>query len=193
MTIRSIIYKLSSTVTGGAIIIAVTSIASRILGLVRDRLLASTFGGSGSLDPYFAAFKVPDLIFNVLVLGALSSSFIPVFVNYIKKDGDPGKEEAWRIANSVLNILVISLIAFGFLFYFLAPWIVPLIAPGFDAAQTAITIDLSRVMLIAILFFGISNVASGVLNAMKRFSSFAFAPVMYNLGIIAGIAFLTPR
>lgn len=190
---KSIVFKLTTTVTGGAIIIAATSILSRILGLVRDRLLASTFGGGGELDAYFAAFKVPDLIFNILVLGALSSSFIPVFIHYYKKDESVSKEEAWRIANSVLNILLAALFVLGFLFYILAPVIIPLIAPGFSGDKLATTIDLSRIMLIAIIFFGVSNVVSGILNAMKRFTAFALAPVLYNVGIIFGIVLLTPR
>ena len=123
--------KLSTTILGGAIVIGLTGVLSRVLGLVRDRLLASTFGGGGALDPYFAAFKLPDFIFNVLVLGALSSSFIPVFVGYLKKhDGDsaPNNDEAWRIANSVLNLLLIVIVGLGIIFFIFANQLVPLIA-----------------------------------------------------------------
>jgi len=193
MNTKSFIRKLTTTVTGGALIIAGTSILSRFLGLLRDRLLASTFGGGGALDPYFAAFKVPDLIFSTLVLGALSSSFIPVFIGYIKKDDGVSRKEAWRVANSILNLLLIVLIVLGALFYIFAPQIIPLIAPGFSPDKQDITVQLSRVMLIAIVFFGMSNVVSGILNAMKRFTAFAMAPVMYNIGIIFGIVALTPR
>jgi len=193
MNVQTFIRKLTTTVTGGALIIAATSILSRFLGLLRDRLLASTFGGGGALDSYFAAFKVPDLIFNVLVLGALSSSFIPVFIGYIKKNDPSSRDEAWRVANSILNLLLIVLIVLGILFFIFVPQIIPLIAPGFPAEKQNITIQLSRVMLVAIVFFGISNVVSGILNALKRFTSFALAPVLYNLGIIFGIVALTPR
>lgn len=193
MNSQTFIRKLTTTVTGGALIIAATSILSRFLGLLRDRLLASTFGGGGALDSYFAAFKVPDLIFNVLVLGALSSSFIPVFIGYIKKNDPEARDEAWRVANSILNLLLIVLVVLGILFFIFAPQIIPLIAPGFSAEKQDITIQLSRVMLVAIVFFGISNVVSGILNALKRFTSFALAPVLYNLGIIFGIVALTPR
>lgn len=193
MSAKTFFIKLNTTVTGGAIILAVTSIFSRVLGLLRDRLLASTFGGGGALDTYFAAFKVPDFIFNVLVLGALSSSFIPVFIQYLRNKDDVAKDEAWKVANSVLNILVIVLFTFAILFFILAPVIIPLIAPGFTQDKLAQTIQLSRVMLIAIVFFGISNVVSGILNSLKRFTSFALAPVLYNLGIIFGIVFLSPK
>ncbi len=187
--------KLSTTILGGAIVIGFTGIISRVLGLVRDRLLASEFGGGGALDPYFAAFKLPDFIFNVLVLGALSSSFIPVFVGYLKKhDGDQStNNEAWRVANSVLNLLLIVLVGLGIIFFAFANQLVPLIAPGFQGEQLTTTIHLSRIMLVAIIFFGASNIVSAILNSFKRFFAFALAPVLYNLGIIAGILWFVPR
>ena len=101
------IKKLQTTIAGGAIIIALFTVVSKILGLLRNRLLASQFGAGDILDTYFAAFKIPDLIFNILILGALSASFIPVFVSYWSKD----KEETWRMTNSVLNILLLALIS----------------------------------------------------------------------------------
>ena len=93
--------KLQKTVMGGAMIIALFSILSRILGLLRDRFLSSTFGAGQVLDAYYAAFRLPDLIFNTLVLGALSSAFIPIFIKYWRKD----KEESWQITNGVMNLL----------------------------------------------------------------------------------------
>jgi putative peptidoglycan lipid II flippase len=188
-------YKLSTTILGGAIVIGLTGVLSRVLGLVRDRLLASSFGGGGALDPYFAAFKLPDFIFNVLVLGALSSSFIPVFVGYLKKhdSSDTSNDEAWRIANSVLNLLLIVLVGLGLIFFIFANQLVPLIAPGFSGERLATTIRLSRIMLVAIIFFGASNIVSAILNSFKRFFAFALAPVLYNLGIIAGIIWFVPR
>lgn len=188
-------FKLSTTILGGAIVIGLTGVLSRVLGLVRDRLLASTFGGGGALDPYFAAFKLPDFIFNVLVLGALSSSFIPVFVGYLKKhdSADTSNDEAWRIANSVLNLLLIVLVGLGIIFFIFANQLVPLIAPGFSGERLTTTIQLSRIMLVAIIFFGASNIVSAILNSFKRFFAFALAPVLYNLGIIAGILWFVPR
>lgn len=188
-------HKLSTTILGGAIVIGFTGILSRFLGLLRDRLLASEFGGGGALDPYFAAFKLPDFIFNVLVLGALSSSFIPVFVQYLKKDeqGLTRESEAWHIANSVLNLLLIVLIGLGGLFFIFAGQLVPLIAPGFSGEQLESTIHLSRIMLVAIIFFGASNIVSAILNSFKRFLAFALAPVLYNVGIIVGIVVFVPR
>lgn len=192
---QKIWHKLATTVAGGAIIIAGASILSRLLGLLRDRLLASHFGAGDVLDTYYAAFKIPDLVFNVLVLGALSSAFIPVFVEYLQKgrEEESKKAEAWHVANSMLNILLIGLLLVGGLFFIFAHQLVPLISPGFSPEKQAVTIKLTRIMLMAIIFFGASNIVSGILNSFKRYLSFAFAPVLYNLGIIFGILFLVPR
>ena len=186
--VRSLKRKLTTTITGGAIIIAVFSLLSRILGLFRDRLLFSTFGAGDVLDTYYAAFKLPDLIFNTLVLGALSAAFIPVFLDYWHKD----KEQAWKIANSILNITIFILFALGIAAFYLAPELIQIIAPGFDVGKRIETAELTRIMLIGILFHGLSNVASSILNSFKRFLAFAVAPVMYNIGIIVGILFLVP-
>jgi len=184
----SLKHKLTTTITGGAIVIAGFSLLSRILGLIRDRLLFSTFGAGDVLDTYYAAFRLPDLIFNTLVLGALSAAFIPVFLEYWHKD----KEEAWKIANSILNIILVTLFVLGVLAFYFAPELVSMIAPGFDLEKRIATAELTRIMLIGILFLGLSNIASSILNAFKRFTAFAIAPVMYNIGIILGITVLVP-
>ena len=186
--ITSLKHKLTHTITGGAIIIAAFSLLSRLLGLVRDRLLFSIFGAGDVLDSYYAAFRLPDLVFNTLILGALSAAFIPVFLEYWHKD----KKEAWRIANTVLNTTLLILFVFGVAAFIFAPEIVQIIAPGFELQKRLATAELTRIMLIGILFLGLSNVASSILNAFKRFTAFALAPVMYNLGIIAGILILVP-
>jgi len=180
--------KLFTTITGGAIIIAFFSLLSRVLGLVRDRMLFSTFGAGDVLDTYYAAFRLPDLIFNTLVLGALSTAFIPVFLEYWHKD----KEKAWRIANSILNIMLVVLLALALLGFYFAPEMISWIAPGFDIEKRLVTAELTRIMLLGIIFLGLSNIASSILNAFKRFTAFAIAPVMYNVGIIIGIVVLVP-
>jgi len=181
--------KLSTTIAGGAVIIAVFTIISKFLGLLRDRLIASSFGASDITDVYFASFRLPDLIFNTLVLGALASAFIPVFIKIYNKN----QTQAWRITSSILNIILIVLGVLVLIFFFLAPKIVPLIVPGFDLEKQKITVELTRIMLFSILFFGASNVISSVLNSFKRFVAYSLAPIMYNLGIIFGIVVLVPR
>ncbi len=187
--------KLTTTLTGGAIIIAAASVASRLFGLVRDRLLATQFGAGDQLDVYYAAFRIPDLIFNVLVLGALSAAFIPVFVQYIEraKSNPESRTEVWHLANSMLNILLVGLVVLGIVLFICAPLVVPLIAPGFDADKQLLVVKMTRIMLGSIVFFGISNVLTGILNSFKRYVNFAFAPVMYNVGIIIGILIFVPQ
>ena len=186
-------HKIQTTVAGGAIIIAGASIISRLLGLIRDRLLASTFGASDILDTYYAAFRVPDLIFNILVLGALSSAFIPIFLKYWKSgESEESKKEAWLITNSILNILMVILILLGIIFFIFAPQVISLITPGFSPEKQMETANLTRIMLFSIFLFGISNIFSSVLNSFRKFLSYAIAPIMYNLGIVIGIIFLYP-
>mgnify|MGYP001578275075 FL=1 len=186
--IANLKHRLTHTITGGAIIIAAFSLLSRLLGLLRDRLLFSLFGAGDVLDTYYAAFRLPDLVFNTLILGALSAAFVPVFLEYWHKD----RKEAWRIANTVLNSTLVILFVFGLAAFIWAPEVIKVIAPGFSFEKRLATAELTRIMLIGILFLGLSNVASSILNAFKRFTAFAVAPVMYNLGIIGGIIILVP-
>ncbi len=187
--LKKIWLKLNNTTIGGAIIIAFFSVMSKIVGLLRERLLAVHFTGNqiDILDSYYAAFKLPDIVFNTLVLGALSSAFVPVFVRYLHRN----KTEAFRIANSLLNILLIVIFALTIIGIITADKIVPLLVPGFDPAKTALTVRLTRIMFIAVIFFTVSNVFSGLLNSFRKFFTFSLAPIFYNLGIIIGIVFLT--
>ena len=180
---------LEKTVGGAAIIIAGASILSRLIGLLRDRLLSSTFGAGQVLDAYYAAFRLPDLVFNTLVLGALSSAFIPVFLEAWSLD----KKRAWQISNSILNILFLIIIFVGTCFFIFAPGLVGLIVPGFGPETRVLTISLTRVMLIGILFFTLSNVAGSILKSFRKFIAYSIAPIMYNLGIIFGILVLVQK
>ncbi len=173
-----------SRLTSGALVIAVFSVASRLLGVLRDRLLAAHFGAGSVLDAYYAAFKIPDFIFNIFVLGALASAFIPVFIRLRDREGRPA---AWQVAQSVFNLLVSLLIGLALIGIVLAPWLMPLIAPGFEAERLQLATSLTRVMLLAIVFFGASNVIGSVLQAEQRFLSYSLAAVLYNLGIIIGL------
>lgn len=188
--IRRFLSKFRNTATGGAIVIASFSVLSRLLGLLRDRFLAASFGAGDTLDCYYAAFKLPDLVFNTFIVGALSVSFIPVFLKYWKKD----RVEAWKVAGSAFNAAVLFLSIFAAVIFVFAPQIVPtLIVPGFSPEKQALTIRLTRIMMAGMVFLGASSVASSVLNSFKKFLAFSLAPVMYNLGIIFGISVLVPQ
>lgn len=179
----------SKTVGSAALLIAIAGIASRILGFFRDRILASQFGAGDVLDAYYAAFRIPDLIYSFLVLGALSVAFIPVFTELL---ADKKEDEAWKLTSGILHLLLFLLgilALFGILF---APWLTGLIAPGFVSEKREIVIMLTRVMLLSPIFLAVSAVFGGVLVSFKQFAAYSFAPVFYNIGIICGALFLVP-
>ena len=179
-----------SSVFEATVVLAVASLVSRLFGLVRDRTLAAHFGAGDVLDAYFAAFKIPDIIFSLLILGALSSAFIPIFTEYMKKNG---QDEAWGIVNSLVNFGVVVLTGLILLLALFAPALAQVIAPGFDPDKQMMVVNLMRVMLLSPLFFGLSNLAGGILNSFKSFIVYAIAPILYNLGIIAGVIWLVPQ
>jgi putative peptidoglycan lipid II flippase len=169
--------------TSAALVVGFASLASRLFGILRDRALASTFGAGSSLDAYYAAFRLPDLLYNLIILGALSAGFIPVFTEYIQKKGE---SEAWRLAEQVLSVVgAVMLVACGLL-SLLAPILVPLTVPGFPPDKMQVTVELSRIMFLSPLLLGLSAVMGGILQATRRFVAFSLAPVFYNLGIIFG-------
>jgi len=178
----------STTIISAAVIVAAASFASRLLGVVRDRILAGEFGAGNELDIYYAAFRLPDLVYSLIVAGALSAGFIPIFSELIfsKKD----IKHAWHVANGVLNILIISLAIICFALAVLAPVLVPVITPGFSGEKLELTVLLSRIMFISPFFLGISALFGGILQTHKRFILYSLAPIFYNLGIIFGALFL---
>jgi len=178
----------SQSITSAAALIGAASLASRLLGVIRDRVLASEFGVGNTLDAYYAAFRIPDTVFNLIVLGALSAAFIPVFSDIYESN----KERAWLLANNVLNILVVSLGILCAILYIFAPWLTQWLTPGFDSEKLNLTISLTRVMLISPFILGISSLFGGVLQTFKRFFVYSLAPIAYNLGIIFGVLVLVP-
>jgi putative peptidoglycan lipid II flippase len=187
--IKRILFREESHVVSAAMVVAFFGLVSRVLGLLRDRFLASQFGASDELDIYFAAFKIPDFIYTVLILGAISAVLIPIFLETLEKD----KEGAFRFLNVVLNDFIIVASACALFAIVFTPWLLKIITPGFDGEKLTATIHLTRIMLLSPLLLGISNIISGVLQAFRRFLIFSLSPVFYNLGIIIGIFFFAPR
>lgn len=178
----------AKTVTSAAFLVAFFSILSRIVGLIRDRILAGEFGASDELDIYFAAFRLPDLFYALIVVGALSASFIPLFTKAYKKK----KQVAWDLTSNTLTILTVTFSGLLILVAIFAPLFVDLIAPGFDADKQLAVIGLVRLMLIAQLILGASMVIGSALQGAKVFLPYAIAPIFYNVGIILGAIFLVP-
>lgn len=179
----------TQTVGAAALIISVSGIVSRFLGFIRDRLLASQFGAGDTLDAYYAAFRLPDLFYSLIVLGALSAAFLPVFTELRTNNRE---HEAWDLAADVLGLLVIILGILGILGAIFSHEVVSIIAPGFSGEKRELAISLTRIMLLSPVFLSVSAVLSGVLMSFHRFIAYSLAPVFYNIGIIFGILVLVP-
>lgn len=177
----------SRSVLSAVFVITSAGLASRFLGLLRDRFLASTFGAGDVLDIYYASFRIPDLLYNLLILGALSAAFIPVFTGLISQDKE---KEAWILSNSLLNLAVIFIVGLSLVMAVFASPIMNLIAPGFSEEKMDQVVLFTRIMFLSPLFLGISGIFGGILTSFKRFLSYSLAPIFYNLGIIIGVVFL---
>lgn len=178
----------TSTVSGAAIILALSFFFSRVLGIVRDRMLTGTFGAGKDLDAYLAAFRIPDFLYAFLVIWGLSAVFLPLFSQYMAQD----KEKAWRFVNNMMATYALFLGVGSLFAAVFMRQLISLVVPGFEGAQLETAVSLSRFMLVSPLFFAFSAIASGVLQYFQRFVAYALAPVVYNLSIIAGIVFFAP-
>jgi len=187
----AILFKRQTTIISAATIMMALVLASRILGLVRNRLLLHFFP-PGTLDAWEAAFILPDLIANVLITGAVAVAFIPVFTTYLNSKN---KREGWWVASSVLNISLFTFAIFAiFLFIFAESINERFVVPGFknDPAKLQLTAYLMRVILAGEFLLIIGSFFTSVLQSFHRFVIPALAPVLYNLGIIVGILGLRP-
>ena len=181
---KNLISKENSSILSAAAVIMFASLISALLGFIRTRLLIGYFFADKSvLDIFWAAFRIPDTIFQILIVGALSSAFIPVFSRYLEREK---REEASLIASSMINTVVgiMILLSIGILI-----WAEPLcrmVAGGFSVAQITQMAKLTRIMAGAQILFGFSSFITGIIQSHKRFLVPAFAPSLYNVGIIIG-------
>ncbi|MEA2056642.1 MAG: murein biosynthesis integral membrane protein MurJ, partial [Patescibacteria group bacterium] len=180
--------KKQNSILSAAVIITLANIASSISGLVRERLLISSYFNTEATqkayEAFQVAFQIPDMLFQLIILGALSAAFIPIFTKYKKNN----EQEAFRVSNSVMNILL--------LFFFLASIVVFIFAEkiteyrtggAFTPRQISLAANLTRIMLFSQFFFAISNFLTGILQSYQRFIIPSLAPVFYNLGILLGV------
>ncbi|MDW8290862.1 MAG: murein biosynthesis integral membrane protein MurJ [Armatimonadota bacterium] len=156
---------------------------SRVLGQLRDTAIAAWFGQNAYTDVYRAAFSIPDLLFFLIAGGALSSSFVPVFTEYLTRGQE---EEAWKVFSVVatfMTLVVTGLVLIGEVF---ARQLVPLVAPGFASWQLDMTATLTRIVLPAQICFFLGGLMMATLYVRGHFLVPALGPIVYNLGIIAG-------
>jgi len=180
------------SLASAAAIVAAGFLVSRLLGVVRNVAIADSFGTGPELSAYWVAFRLPDLVFQLLAGATLGSAFIPTFARLFTKQSE---EDAWRLARSVLNIVLLATIVVAVLGFLLAPVLVPVMAPGLgeDTGQQeelrSLAVDLTRLMMISPVLFAVSGMFMGILNARHHFLFPAIAPALYNIAIIAGAVF----
>ncbi len=159
-------------------------IASGVLGMVRQAAIGASFGAGAQLDAFVAAQRVPETLFVLVAGGALGSAFIPVFTRFLAQEDEA---RAWQLANAVITLVMAAGAALALLVMALAgPVVDVLLMPSADAPTQALTVELMRIMLLTVVIFGISGLMMGILNAQQHFLAPAFAPSMYNLGLIFG-------
>ena len=190
---RSVVAMASAkmSVKSAAIVLASSTLISALLGLFRDRLLNSYYLGTypTGIDAYTAAFTIPDFMFFILTSGALAVSFIPVF-NQRLITGN--KKSAWELSSSLLNLLaLLTLITSVLIMIFADPLIRYVVSPGLDESGMILAINMTRVIAINPFLFSIATVLTSIQQAVGRFVFYAFAPAIYNIGIIIGITWFT--
>src|SRR2546426_8798441 len=177
-------------IASAATLILVAYGLSRVLGAVRELVIANTFGTSHNLDDYRVAFGVPDLLFNLLLAGAISSAFIPVLSEHLAKN-EP--ERARQIAGRVLNASVLILTVGAALLFVVAPWFVAVMAVRYRPPDPGVVVAVTRILLLQPAFLGAGGMVIGILTAYQRFFAQALAPLFYNGAIIVAAAFFAPR
>ncbi len=166
-----------------------TIIFSQILGLIRQRLLVSIFGASDTLGMYLASTRLPDFLFQLIIAGALSSAFIPVFSDYLAK----GKEkEAQKVASTLLFLSLVIFSILSLVLFIFAKELSSLMAPGFSSSQLNLMVSLTRIIIFGEILFIIGSFLSAILQSYNHFFIPGIASSLFNLGIILGIVFLSP-
>ncbi|HQD40175.1 MAG: murein biosynthesis integral membrane protein MurJ [Firmicutes bacterium] len=171
----------------GLLMVATT--LSRILGFVRERGIAQIFGRTRLTDIFFAAFSIPDLMYYLLIGGALSAAFIPVFTSYLANNKE---KEGWYVASTFINVTVLLLFAFTILGIIFAPRLAPLVAYNFTGRDLQLLVRQMRFMFPAVFFTALAGLQMGILNSYQVFGPPAFGPIVYNLAIIAACYLLGP-
>ena len=169
------------------IVVSGAFLISRLLGYIRFVVIANSGLLAGDLDTFFAAFRLPDLIFQLVAAGALSSALIPI-VSALLAGGE--ESHAWRVVSTVVNLMLIALTILAVGLFILAPVVMEAITPGFGPVQLDKTVELTRTMLLSPIFLAMGAVATSVLNSGGRFAAAALAPIVYNLAIIGAAILL---
>jgi putative peptidoglycan lipid II flippase len=180
----------ASAARRSASIIGLAFIASRVLGLLREIILGYRFGTSSEYDAYVAAFRIPDLLFLVVMSGAFGAAFIPIFGRYLSRGDD---ERAWELASAVITLTALTMTALSVLVFALAgPIMRYLVAPNLPAEVQPLAVTTMRILLVSQILLGLSIAAKGILEAQDRFTLPALSPVLYNAVIILAALLFAP-
>ena len=171
------------------LIVSGAYLVARVLGYVRVVVIGSTLGAGPELDAFFAAFRIPDLIFQLVAAGTVAAALVPMVAGQL---GTGRASRAWHIVSTIASLMTVGLVILAGVAWLAAPVLVPFIAPGFSGEQLQRTIELTRLMLLAPMFLALGAVATSALNAHNRFAASALAPIVYNLAIIGAAFILTP-
>ncbi|MCC7209043.1 MAG: murein biosynthesis integral membrane protein MurJ [Anaerolineae bacterium] len=173
-----------------SLVVAFSFVLSGGLGIIRQALIGAAFGGGSELDAFYAAYRIPELLFTLVAGGALGSAFIPVFSGFL---GRGETDRAWRLASAVMTLVgLIAAVAALLAAIFSDAITRSVLIPAAPPAQQALTADLMRTMLVTVVIFSISGLIMGILNAHQRFLAPALAPSFYNIGLILGVLLLAP-
>lgn len=176
------------SINQAALLLGFFAFLSQILALFRDRSIAHFIGPSSTLDAYYAAFRVPDLIFICIASLASITVLIPLIVAKMHKGAVT--DEARKYLNDVFTVFFTLMVFVSLLAFFLMPYLAPLIAPGFTPLMQLKVVELSRIMLLSPILMGLSNLFGTVTQLFAKFFIYALSPILYNIGIIIGVIFL---
>lgn len=185
MAMKSLVARF---VPRGSVVLAITTLGSYVLGLLRDRIFAQSFGASTALDSYNAAFLIPDFAFNLLVASGIAAAVVPIFTRLNQRD----QRAAHVYVNSIMTTAVAVMFVTGLVIMVAAPVLSRLIAPGVTAEQQVIVVRLMRIVAFSPILFAASNALGAMLVAQKRFLFYGLSPLLYNVGIIFGAVWLVP-
>lgn len=184
---KKIVFLKQQDIFSSALVLGLMIVISRIFGFLRYRIL-TTFFSKEELDIFFASFRLPDIIFEILISGALASAFIPIFIKYKQE-----KEQLKENISSIINFIMTGLFLFILIIFITAGWLIPIITPGFSQKNINYIISFSRILLMGQLpFLVLGNILSGMAQANKIFIITALAAILYNLSIIVTTIFLSP-
>lgn len=173
------------SIAEAAFLLMMAYLSSRGLGVVRQTIFNALFGTGPEANAYYAAFRLPDTLFNLIAGGALVQAFVPVFVSYEKVHG---QREIWRLTSLVFNVLLVTLTGMVLIAELVAPVFVShLLVPGYTPSEQNLTTSLTRIMLLQPLILGLGTVATAVLSSKRQFLLPALSIAVYNTGLIGGL------